>query len=178
LYLGRITEEKGVHRAIEAAKATSTPLIIAGVSYPTEGYWHKHIEKHIDGKMIQYVGEASFKAKIAYLKNAKALLFPTQYDEVFGYAMIEAMSCGTPVIGWNKGSVSEVIANNRSGYVVDSISDMVKAIQCIDDISRQATRERVCNLFSVEKMVSGYAKVYARVIDEQRYRKQNGKQKK
>src|SRR5690606_19368774 len=91
LYLGRITEEKGVHLAIEAAKQAGLQLVIAGRSYPQEGYWHDQIEKNIDGKQIRYVGEANLQTKIEYLQNAKALLFPTQYDEVFGLVMTEAM---------------------------------------------------------------------------------------
>jgi glycosyltransferase involved in cell wall biosynthesis len=166
LCLGRVTKEKGVHLAIQAAKEVGLPLIIAGRSYPEEGYWHEEIEKHIDGKMIRYVGEADFERKIDLLKNAKALLFPTQYNEVFGLVMIEAMACGTPVIAWNNGSVPEVVQNKKTGYVVDSVAEMVKAIKAIDKINREATRKRVQDLFSVGKMVTGYERVYLRIIEE------------
>lgn len=166
LYLGRVTEQKGVHLAIEAAKETGLQLIIAGRSYPNEGYWHEQIEKQIDGKNVRYVGEADFDKKIDYLRNAKALIFPTQYDEVFGYSMIEAMSCGTPVIGWKNGSVPEIVADKKTGYVVNNVKGMVKAIKNIDRISRQATRERAEKYFSVEKMVSGYQKVYEKIIND------------
>lgn len=166
LYLGRITRDKGVHLAIEAAKAANVPLIIVGRSYPEEGYWHDEVEKHIDGKMVRYVGEADFEKKIEWIRNAKALLFPSQCEESFGYAMIEAMACGTPVIGWKRGSVPEVVAHERTGYVVESVSDMVKAIQKIDNISREETRARAEKYFSVEKMVQGYERVYARILEE------------
>jgi len=172
LFLGRITEEKGVHLAIKAAKAAGVPLIIAGKSYPEEGYWHKEIEKNIDGKKIQYVGEAGFKEKIELYRNAKALLFPTQYDEVFGLVMIEAMACGTPVIGWKKGSVSEVIADKKTGFVVDNVSDLVNAIKAIDFIDRRETRKRAELYFSADKMVSGYEKIYSRIIEENIYKKE------
>jgi glycosyltransferase involved in cell wall biosynthesis len=170
LYLGRITEEKGVHMAIEAAKATNIPLIIVGRSYPTEGYWHSQIEPHIDGKMIRYVGEANFEKKIEWLKNAKALLFPTQYEEIFGLAMIEAMSCGTPVIGRNMGSVSEIIQDKKTGYVVEDVPEMIKAIKNIDKIKREDCRKRAEVFFSVEKMVTGYINIYERIIKEQKFR--------
>lgn len=166
LYLGRVTEQKGVHLAIEAAKAAGMQLIIAGRSYPNEGYWHDQIEKYIDGKTVRYVGEADFDQKIEYIRNASALLFPTQYDEVFGYCMIEAMSCGTPVIGWKKGSVPEIIQHGETGYVVNSVPNMVKAIKALNKISRKATRNRAEKLFSMEKMVSGYQKIYQRIINE------------
>ncbi len=166
LYLGRITEQKGVHLAIEAAKAAGMQLVIAGYSYGNEGYWHEKIEKYIDGKTVRYVGEANFEQKIDYIRNATALLFPTQVNEHFGYSMIEAMSCGTPVIGWKNGSIPEVIQHRETGYCVASVKEMVKAIQSIDKISRKATRERAVKLFSVEKMVSGYNKVYERIIEK------------
>lgn len=170
LYLGRITKEKGVHYAIEAAKNARVPLIIAGRSYSTESYWHEKIEKQIDGKIIRYIGELDFKKKVEYLKNATALLFPTQYDEAFGYVMIEAMACGTPVIGWRNGSVPEVVSDKKTGYIVNSIRDMASAIKAIDKISREETRKRAERYFSVEKMVSGYAKVYQRVIEEHQFK--------
>lgn len=166
LYIGRITEEKGIHYAIQAAKAAGVKLLIAGRSYATEGYWHKHLEPHIDGKNIRYVGEANLERKIELYQNAKALLFPTQYDEVFGLVMIEAMSCGTPVIGWNNGAVPEVVQHGETGFVVSSVEEMTRAINDIDAIERKACRERVEKLFSVEKMVQGYLKVYERIIKE------------
>ncbi len=170
-YLGRLTEEKGVHLAIEAAKAAGVKLVIAGRSYPNEGYWHSHIEKNIDGANIIYIGEQGVEDKIKWLQGAKALLFPTQYQEQFGYVMIEAMSCGTPVIGWNNGAVPEVIQNGRTGFVVKSVEDMVNAIKNIDKISREETRKRAEIYFSVKKMVSGYQKVYKRIIDESNFKK-------
>ncbi|MBX4187855.1 MAG: glycosyltransferase family 4 protein [Candidatus Doudnabacteria bacterium] len=176
LYLGRITEEKGVHFAIEAARAAGVPLMIAGRSYPQEGYWHEKMEKNIDGKMIRYVGEANFETKIEYLKNAKGLLFPTQYDEVFGLVMIEAMACGTPVIAWNKGSVPEVIQDGHTGYIVKDVEGMIKAISNIDKISREECRKRAELFFSVEKMVAGYEIVYMRVIEEHKKKMKAAKQ--
>jgi glycosyltransferase involved in cell wall biosynthesis len=173
LFLGRITEEKGVHLAIEAAQKAGVKLLIAGRSYPTEGYWHEKIEKHIDGKNIRYVGEADFKTKIELYKNAKAVLFPTQYDEVFGLVMIEAMACGTPIIGWDKGSVSEIINHGKTGFVIKSVPEMIKAITVIDAISREETRKRAEMYFSIKKMVEGYTKIYTRIIEEKKYKKNN-----
>lgn len=173
LFLGRLTQEKGVHLAIEAARAANMPLIIAGRSYPNENYWHEQIEKHIDGKNVRYVGEANFEQKIELLQNASALLFPTQYDETFGLVMIEAMACGTPVVGWNKGSVGEVVKDGVTGYVVREVSGMVKAINAIDKLNREESRKRVQMFFSAEKMVSGYEQVYLRLIEEYRARKKN-----
>ncbi len=164
LCIGRITEVKGIHLAIEAAKSAKVKLIIAGKSYANEGYWQKYIEPHIDGVNVKYVGEADLERKVELYKNAKGLLFPIQWDEVFGLVMIEAMSCGTPVIGWNRGSVPEVVQDGETGFVVKSVEEMTEAIKKIDKISRKACRDRVEKLFSVEKMVQGYLNVYKRII--------------
>lgn len=166
LYLGRVTEEKGVHLAIEAAKAADVPLVIAGASYPAEGYWHKNIEPEINEKTVRYVGVANVAQKIELLQGARALLFPTQYDETFGLVMIEAMSCGTPVIGWKNGSVPEVVKDGVTGFIVDSVVGMVEAIKSIDKISRQATRRRAEAYFSQNKMTQGYLRVYERIIEK------------
>lgn len=173
LYLGRVTEDKGVHLAIAAARAAGLQLIIAGQSYSTEGYWHKMIEPYVDGSTVRYVGRADFKKKIEWLQNATALVFPTQAEETFGLAMIEALACGTPVIGWNKGSVSEVVSDGLTGYVVKDLKSMIKAIKQIDRISRKACRERAERLFSVEKMVTGYQRVYSALIHESNKRKRS-----
>lgn len=170
LYLGRITEEKGVHLAIEAAKKAGVSLIIAGHSYPTEGYWHSQIEPHIDGNIIRYVGEADFNKKIEWLMNAKALLMPVQWDEPFGMVMIEAMSCGTPVIAFKRGSIPEVVQEEKSGFIVENTQDMAEAIKNIDKISRVECRKRAERFFSIEKMVNGYIKIYQRVTKEHKYR--------
>lgn len=164
LYLGRITEQKGVHHAIAAAKEAGVRLYIAGMTYPNEGYWTKEIEPHIDGSQIRFLGQASFEQKMLLLQGARALLFPTLYDEVFGLVIIEALACGTPTIGFANGAVPEIVKHGRTGYVVDSVKQMTAAIQKIDKISRQACRDRAEKFFSIEKMVRGYENVYERVI--------------
>lgn len=172
LYLGRITEDKGVHFAIEAAKAAGVPLKVVGTSYPGEGYWQKHIEPHIDGVNVRYLGEASFDRKIELFQGAKALLFPTMVSEAFGYSMIEAMACGTPVIGFNNGSVPEIIQEGVSGFVVENAEEMAVAIGKIDQIDRLKVRKRAELYFSVEKMISGYQNVYKRIIADQEFHAQ------
>lgn len=166
LFLGRVTEEKGVHFAIEAAKAAGVKLIISGKSYTTENYWHEYIEKHIDGVNIRFVGESDHDKKIEYLRNAKALLLPTAPKEVFGLVTIEAMACGTPAIAYNVAAMPEIIKDKKTGYLVKDVSGMVKAIKKIDKIQRLACRERAEKYFSIQKMVSGYEHVYERIIEE------------
>ncbi len=165
LSLGRITRDKGVHTAIKAAKLTGHKIIIAGKSYGHEDYWHKEIEPHIDGVNVKYVGELDHREKIKYFRNAKAFLFPTETQEAFGLTMIEAMGCGTPVIAFKKGSVPEIVKHGRTGYIVSNLEGMVRAIKKIDKIDRQACRERVEKYFTIDKMVTGYERVYQRIID-------------
>lgn len=172
LYLGRVTNEKGVHFAIEAAKSAGVPLLIAGRSYPAEGYWHAEIEKHIDGVAVRYVGEQGLEEKIKLLQNARALVFPTQYQEVFGYVMIEALSCGTPVIAWNNGSVPEIVKHEKTGFVVNSVEEMTEAIHRVHEISRLECRRRAEQFFSMETMIAGYAKIYERILRENDFQKQ------
>ncbi|MBP7134287.1 glycosyltransferase family 4 protein [Patescibacteria group bacterium] len=166
LYLGRVTEDKGVHFAIEAAKAANVPLLIAGRSAVNEDYWQNKVESQINGVTIRYVGEADQTQKIALLQGARGLLFPTQVDETFGLVMIEAMACGTPVIAWRNGAVPEVVSDGKTGFIVHDTQEMVKAIQEIDHISREATRRRAEIYFSQQKMASGYLRVYERIIEE------------
>ncbi len=166
LYLGRITEDKGVHLAIEAARAAGVELRIAGASYPSEGYWQRAIEPHINGVTVRYIGEADFDTKIQLLRDAKALIFPTQCNEVFGYVMIEAMACGTPVIGYNNGSVPEIVKHGSSGFIVNNVEEMTEAIKNINSINRATVRKRAEIYFSLEKMVTGYERVYKKVLEE------------
>jgi len=166
LYLGRLIEEKGVHHAIQAAKAAGKKLVISGMSRFDSSYWQKEVEPHIDAKQVKYVGPSDLERKIALMQGAEALLFPTQAEETFGLVMIEAMACGTPVIGFDRGAVREVVKDGVTGYVVQDAKEMEQAIHAIDKLDRIEARKRAEIYFTAKKMVSGYLKVYARVLDE------------
>lgn len=165
LFMGRIVPEKGVDVAIEAAKAAGMKLIIVGrTSEAHSEYFRTKVEPHIDGVNIRFVGEADHVTKVEYFRNAKALLFPVQWEEPFGLVMIEAMACGTPIIGFDRGSVAEIVQHKETGYVVGDLAGMVDAIGRIDEIDRAACRKRTERYFSYERMVSGYEAIYHRVI--------------
>ncbi len=164
LYLGRITEDKGVKHAVAAAKAAGVPLLIVGSSYSEEGYWSQHIEPHVDGHMVRYLGPAGLQRKIQLMQGARALLFPTLYDEVFGLVAIESMSCGTPVIGFGNGAVPEIVEDGQTGFIVKTEKQMASAIKKLKSISRDACRERAVRFFDTKKMVEGYERVYERTI--------------
>ncbi len=165
VWLGRIHYGKGLWNAINAAKISKEKLIIAGnITCKTDEEYFQSIKPMIDGKQIKYIGEVGLKKKNELLGNAKALLFPTIWEEPFGLVMTEAMATGTPVIGFNKGSVAEVVKNTKTGFVVKGDKEMIKAIKKINMIDRNKCREHVEKYFTVEKMVDGYEKTYAKLI--------------
>lgn len=168
IWLGRIHPNKGTLEAVKAAKIAGVKLKIAGkVSIPgspSYEYWHKHIKKHVDGRQIQYLGMVPHHKISNVLKGAIAFLNPIQWEEPFGLVMIEAMACGTPVISFKRGSASEVVKHNKTGYLVNNVNQMVQAIRKIDQIKRQDCLQWVENKFTTEKMAREYVKIYKKMI--------------
>lgn len=165
-FAGRLQENKGVFEAIQAAKAANSKLLIAGST--AEGkYWEEKIKPFLDDK-IQYLGLVPYNQLPDYYRQAKALLFPILWEEPFGLVMTEAMACGTPVIAFNRGSVSEVVADGKTGFVVNSVNEMADAIKKIDSIDRQECRRHVEQNFSVEKMVENYEKTFLRLTGNEK----------
>ena len=159
-FIGRLAPVKGPHLAIEVAKKTGIPLKIAGEIQPMyKSYFESQIKPQLDGRFIEYVGEADLAAKNELLGNSMAMLFPIEWDEPFGLVMIEAMACGTPVIGLRRGSVPEVVRDGVSGFVCETVEQM---IECVRDLSispllvHQYAREH----FSVEVMTRKYLDLY------------------
>ncbi len=171
LFIGRITHDKGAHVAIAAAKDAGVMLRIAGRSYGSEDYWHQRIEPHINGKDVRYVGEVSLHDKISLIQKAKAVVFPTYYNEAFGYVLIEAMSCGTPVIAFPNGSVPEIVKNGVTGFLVENQEEMTEAIRRISSIDRKQVRNRAEQFFSLKKMLNHYDSVYHRVVQDVKFKK-------
>ena len=162
LFLGRVNYEKGAEIAIKVAKQTKHKLIIAG-RVDSEEYFKKFVKPQLN-KKITYFGIANFKQKVSLLKNAKALIHPHLSPEGFGNSMIEAQACGTPVIAYPYGSISEVVQDKKTGFVVKNISEIKKAIKNIEKIKRVDCRKFVEKKFTIEKMVDGYERVYQKVI--------------
>jgi len=135
-FLGRIVPVKGVHLAIEVAKRAGIPLKIAGEVQPMfRDYFERKIKPQIDGRFIEYIGEADFKIKNELLANSLALLFPVEWDEPFGLIMIEAMACGTPVLAIPGGSVREVVKEGLSGNIRSTTDDLA---QCAKNLTFNA----------------------------------------
>lgn len=166
LFLGRFSRAKGADRAIEAARRSGRRLILAGKVDPTdESFMADEIEPLLDGDRIRFVGEVDGIQKRELLANASALLFPIEWDEPFGLVMIEALSSGTPVIGFRRASVPEVVEDGRTGFVVDDVEGMVAAIGRIGDIARRACRAAAEQRFSVGRMVDDVEAMYGRVLE-------------
>ena len=165
-FLGRIAPLKGTHIAIDVAKKTGVPLKIAGEVQPIyREYFETQIEPHIDGKFIEYVGEADLSAKNELLSNARAMLFPIQWDEPFGLVMIEAMATGTPVIAFPGGAVPEVISEGVSGHICKSMDDMLASVRELGNrFDPVAVRQYAAEYFSVDRMVKEYAELYGELM--------------
>lgn len=159
MFLGRMDKVKGLHIAIEVALATNHQLLIGGKIPDTVDdllYFKELIAPKIDGDKIIYLGELNDNQKNKFLQQAKALLFPIDWDEPFGMVMIEAMACGTPVIGFKKGSVPEVITEGVTGFVVENNTGMINAINSVDKIDRQQCRLEAKMRFDVNVITKNY----------------------
>jgi glycosyltransferase involved in cell wall biosynthesis len=166
LFLGRMSPDKGCHRAVEVAKKAGLPLRIAGkMREPLEReYFEEFVAPHL-GEGIEYMGETSHGRKVALLQNARATLFPIDWEEPFGLVMIESMACGTPVIATRRGAAPEVIQHGRNGILVDDYQVMVDALSEADRIEPDECRRSVEEGFSAERMVRDYEGAYARMLE-------------
>jgi glycosyltransferase involved in cell wall biosynthesis len=163
MFLGRIEQIKGAHTAIKVAKATGDNLILAGNISPLadeRAYFEQEIKPLIDDVQIKYVGALNDEQKNFYLGQSKALLFPIEWNEPFGMVMTEAMACGTPVIGFKKGSVPEVIEHNITGKVVVSEAEMIAAVADIHSINRIECRRIAQSRFDVPVIANHYLSLF------------------
>jgi glycosyltransferase involved in cell wall biosynthesis len=168
VFLGRIEEIKGPHLAIEIAKRSGRQLIIAGnIPEEKKGWVDHHVMPHVDGHNVQYIGPVDDTQKNRLLGQAAALLMPILWDEPFGIVMAEAMACGTPVLGLKRGAVPEVVAHGATGFVSDSIDDLVAAARDTGQFSRLACRERVETFYAQDPVVEAYLRVYRERIADQ-----------
>lgn len=159
--LSRMAPEKGVHRAIKVARAAGVRLRIAAkMREPRElAYFEEFVEPHL-GDDIEYIGEVDVDGKRALLAGAAALLNPIEWAEPFGMAMVEALACGTPVVGSALGAAPEIVEHGVSGFLGSTDDALVEGLRSIGDIDRDACRRRVSEHFSVGRMVGEYEQVY------------------
>jgi glycosyltransferase involved in cell wall biosynthesis len=162
LFLGRLNLDKGAHRAVAVAMEAGIPLKIAGkMREPAEElYFREFIEPHLHPGQIEFLGEVTHGEKVELLQNARATLFPIEWEEPFGLVMIESMACGTPVIATRWGSVPEVIEHGRTGIIVDDYRDMVDALEQADALEPTDLRHACEERFSRERMVDEYVAAF------------------
>lgn len=167
-FLGRVSPEKRVDRAIAIAVACGWPLRIAAKVDPFDAaYFEEQIRPLLDHPLVEFVGEIGEQDKSDFLGNAAALLFPIDWPEPFGLVMIEALACGTPVVAFRGGSVPEVIEDGVSGFVVDDLSDAIAATRRVGALDRAACRAAFERRFTVARMAHEYVALYEHVIERQ-----------
>jgi glycosyltransferase involved in cell wall biosynthesis len=165
-FLGRISPEKRLDRAIEIARLSGRHLKVAAKIYPEEREYFAHVIEPLleqSHSFVEFVGEVGGREKDEFLGGAAALLFPIDWAEPFGLVMVEALACGTPVIAWRNGSVPEIIEGEVTGFVVEDIEQAVKAVGQVAGLSRGACRRAFEQRFDASRMASDYLDVYRRL---------------
>jgi glycosyltransferase involved in cell wall biosynthesis len=166
-FLGRISPEKGIDRAIEIALRANMPLKIAAkVDRADREYFESRIKPLLGNKLIDFIGEISDMEKNEFLGNAAALLFPINWCEPFGIVLIEALACGLPVIAYPLGSVPEIIDQGETGLLVSNIDEAVRAVGRLSSIDRRKCREAFDRRFTAERMAQDYLNIYHRLKGE------------
>jgi len=167
-FVGRISPEKRVDRAIEIARDIGMPLVIAAKVATADRDYFIHAIKPLIRRshLIEFVGEVNESQKDALMGGAYATLFPIDWPEPFGLTMIESMATGTPVVAYRAGSVPEVVVDGVTGFICDSVKAMVEAIPRIANLDRSASRHHVERQFSAAPMASGYEAAYSLVVEQ------------
>ena len=165
LFLGRMSPDKGAHRAIEVARKAGVRILLAAkMREPWErSYFEEYVEPHL-GEHAVYLGEVSHERKLELLRGARALLFPIRWNEPFGMVMLEAFASGTPVIAFPEGAAPEVIEDGVTGFLCDDEAAMAEAIGRLNEIDRSACRSAVEGYFSTSRMVAEHVELYKQLI--------------
>ena len=167
LFFGRIHPEKGTAECIEVARRTGMKLIIAGI-IQDQAYFDTKVSPYLDDDRITFIGAAAPEKRNKLLGGAYALLHPISFDEPFGLSVVESMACGTPVLAFSRGSMPEIIAHEKTGFLTTDIDGMAQAVKHVMDIDRRMCRDWVDTRFSVNRMVSDYIRVYETIIGQNR----------
>jgi glycosyltransferase involved in cell wall biosynthesis len=166
-FLGRISPEKRVDRAIEIARLAGMPLKIAAkVDRVDQDYFNAVIKPLLDPSLVEFIGEIGGKEKEEFLGKAHALLFPIDWPEPFGLVMIEAMACGAPVIAWPHGSVPEVLEDGAAGFVVEEVEEAARAVERLASFDRRMCREVFERRFTASRMAGDYVNIYEHLLEK------------
>jgi len=164
LFFGRIHPDKGTVEAMDVAERTGMPLTIAGIVQDTD-YFEQLVEPRIDGERVRYLGPIGPDRRGDLLGGARALLHLVNFDEPFGFSVVEAMACGTPVIASARGSMPEIVRDGESGFLVGSLDEAVAAVRRVEGLDRAAVRASVERRFDVNRMVDDYLALYRRIVN-------------
>lgn len=173
LFVGRISREKGIDYAIEAAQYLGLPLIIAAkletANVHDVQYFHEYVEPHLS-EQITWIGEVDEKKRNELMSKAMCLLYPVTWREPFGLVLIEAMACGCPIVAFNKGSIPEVILDGKTGFIVEDVEEMARSIENIYKINRLECRKHALKNFNAERMVAGYEEIYYNLLRKEQFK--------
>jgi glycosyltransferase involved in cell wall biosynthesis len=166
LWIGRMTAEKGPHRAIAAAHAAGVPLVLAGVIQPgQQAFFDRQVAPHIDGERVRFLGEVGGSLKRSVFAGARALLMPIRWEEPFGMVMVEALACGTPVIAFAEGAARELVVDGRTGFLVADEQAMAAAVEQLAHIDGRACRAWVAAHCDVDVVAAAYEATYRSVAE-------------
>jgi glycosyltransferase involved in cell wall biosynthesis len=163
LFFGRIHPDKGTAEAIDVAGRVGMPLTIAGIIQDRD-YFERFVEPRLDGDHVRYIGPVGPDSRGSVLGDALALLHLVNFDEPFGFSVVEAMACGTPVIARRRGSMAEIVRDGENGFLVDTLDEAVIAVRASGALDRRRVRASVEVRFDVDRMVDDYLALYRRVV--------------
>ena len=169
LFLGRMSPDKGAHRATEICYKAGVPLLMAAKM--REPWEHEYFDKYVRPYLnddIRYLGEVGHEEKLELLANARGLIFPIRWNEPFGMVMIEAMACGTPVLAFPEGAAPEVVDDGKTGFLCADEAEMIAAVHRIDEIDRADCRAAVEGYFSAERMVAEHVELFDDILAKRR----------
>jgi glycosyltransferase involved in cell wall biosynthesis len=167
LFFGRIHPDKGTAQAIDVARRTGRRLVIAGI-IQDQRYFDEEVAPHLDGEQIQFLGPVGADQRAEVLGGADALLHLISFDEPFGFSVAEALTCGTPVVAYDRGSMAELIDHGRTGFIVKDEDGAVAAVDGVAALDRVQIRAAAVARFSRDRMVDAYIDVYRRLLDAPR----------
>ncbi|MDX6373461.1 MAG: hypothetical protein QOD98_2449, partial [Nocardioidaceae bacterium] len=167
LFFGRIHPDKGTAVAIEVARRAGRPLVIAGI-IQDERYFRDEVAPHIDDDRVRYIGPVDAANRADVLGGAHALLHLIDFEEPFGYSVVEAMASGTPVIAYERGSMAELIDHERTGFIAGDADEATRAVDRAGSLDRNAIRASTVKRFDRATMVDKYAAVYHEVLAQRR----------
>jgi glycosyltransferase involved in cell wall biosynthesis len=163
LFFGRIHPDKGPAQAIEVARRVGLPLVMAGI-VQDQRYFEEEVAPHIDGHHVRYLGPVGPAERPELLGGAVALLHLISFDEPFGFSVVEAMACGTPVVAFQRGSMPELVDEGRTGFLVGDVDGAAEAVRLVTALDREAIRRTAVDRFGRDRMIDDYLRAYDKVL--------------